>query len=157
MCLPFPPTRHVASLYFHLHLQLSRLLRPGTLPNSLLNPNIETRIRHFNLPTSMHSDDVAHFSRTLASKLQGFPKLQSKIPSLRTHYISFDIPQPLRERLPSELITQLQYRATVVKSLRVSPICNVCVKDDPTDTPSAPHHYEHTCRERYRLDGIHVH
>ena len=48
--------------------------------------------------------------------------LQSKIPSLRTHYVSLKIPLALQERLPSETIHQLQRRSMVVKRLKVFPI-----------------------------------
>lgn len=51
-----------------------------------------------------------------------FKLLQSKIPSLRTHYVSLNIPQALQDRLPVEMISQLKRRSMVVKRLKVFPI-----------------------------------
>lgn len=51
-----------------------------------------------------------------------FSLLQSKIPSLRTHYVSLDISEVLQERLPTEMITRLQRRTMAVKRLKVFPI-----------------------------------
>ncbi|CAF9924150.1 Bifunctional purine biosynthetic protein ade1 [Imshaugia aleurites] len=51
-----------------------------------------------------------------------FKLLQSKIPALRTHYISMNIPQALQERLPAEVNSQLQRRSMVVQRLKVFPI-----------------------------------
>lgn len=51
-----------------------------------------------------------------------FKLLQSRIPSLRTHYVSLNISQALQERLPSQMISQVQRRSMVVKRLKVLPI-----------------------------------
>ncbi|KAM0801183.1 phosphoribosylaminoimidazolesuccinocarboxamide synthase [Usnea florida] len=51
-----------------------------------------------------------------------FNFLQSKIPSLRTHFIPLDVSRALNERLPSEMISQLQPRSMLVKRLKVLPI-----------------------------------
>ena len=44
------------------------------------------------------------------------------MPSLRTHFISLDVSGALNERLPSEMISQLQRRSMLVKRLKVLPI-----------------------------------
>ncbi|KAL9136177.1 MAG: hypothetical protein Q9175_002610 [Cornicularia normoerica] len=51
-----------------------------------------------------------------------FKLLQSKIPSLNTHFVSLNISHALRERLPSETISQLERRSMLVKRLKVLPI-----------------------------------
>lgn len=51
-----------------------------------------------------------------------FNLLQSKIPSLRTHFISMNVSGALNERLPSEVVSQLQRRSMLVKRLKVLPI-----------------------------------
>ncbi len=51
-----------------------------------------------------------------------FKLLQSKYPSLRTHYVPLNISRALQERLPSEMSTRLGRRSMVVKCLKVLPI-----------------------------------
>lgn len=47
---------------------------------------------------------------------------QYKIPNLRTHYVSLDLPLKLQQTLPSRLISQLRGRSMVVRRLKVLPI-----------------------------------
>lgn len=51
-----------------------------------------------------------------------FNLLQSRIPGLRTHFISLGIPPTLQERLSPDLAKQLKWRSMVVKRLKVFPI-----------------------------------
>ena len=51
-----------------------------------------------------------------------FNLLQSRIPGLRTHFISLGIPPTLQERLPPDLAKELRWRSMVVKRLKVFPI-----------------------------------
>ncbi|KAL2057888.1 hypothetical protein ABVK25_001505 [Lepraria finkii] len=51
-----------------------------------------------------------------------FNLLQSKIPELRTHYVSLGLPPMLQERLPPNLVEWLRLRSMVVKRLKVFPI-----------------------------------
>lgn len=45
-----------------------------------------------------------------------------KIPSLKTHYVSCEIPLKLQELLPTYLVSQLLGRSMVVRRLKVLPI-----------------------------------
>ena len=45
-----------------------------------------------------------------------------KIPSLKTHYVSCELPSKLKELLPAHLVSQLSGRSMVVRRLKVLPI-----------------------------------
>ena len=51
-----------------------------------------------------------------------FNLLQSRIPGLRTHFISLGIPPTLQKRLPPDLVRPLRLRSMAVKRLKVFPI-----------------------------------
>ena len=51
-----------------------------------------------------------------------FNLLQSRIPGLRTHFISLGIPPTLQKRLRPDLVKQLGWRSMAVKRLKVFPI-----------------------------------
>jgi phosphoribosylaminoimidazole-succinocarboxamide synthase len=53
---------------------------------------------------------------------QWFELLQSKIPTLRTHFISLSLPLTLQQTLPPQLSSQLQNRSMQVRRLKVFPI-----------------------------------
>jgi len=51
-----------------------------------------------------------------------FAFLQSVIPNLRTHFISLSLPAELLERLPADVLPQINSRSMVVRKLKVFPI-----------------------------------
>ncbi|RQM08481.1 hypothetical protein DH86_00000499 [Scytalidium sp. 3C] len=51
-----------------------------------------------------------------------FDFLQSAIPSLRIHFLSLSLPTELKERLPADVLAQLENRSMVVRKLKVFPI-----------------------------------
>ena len=66
-----------------------------------------------------------------------FKLLQSKIPSIRTHYVFLDISPDLQERLPFERMSQLQRRSMVVTRLKVFQSRASC-EDTSLDPLGAP-------------------
>lgn len=51
-----------------------------------------------------------------------FSLLQSKIPTLRTHFVSLDLPATLQQSLPSEVLSQLKHRSMQVRRLKIFPV-----------------------------------
>lgn len=60
----------------------------------------------------------------ILTQLSGFwfTLLRDRIPNLSTHYISLGVPSSVQQRVPANLISQLQRRTMVVKRLKVLPI-----------------------------------